>query len=146
MLSKTVVLLWLLWMSVLDIKSRSVPIWLMAIGGVLVLLFGADRVLQTVGQTNWGDFAWALFGGMIPGMCMLLVAWLTKAVGYGDGVVLTVLGVVLGIQKGFLLLCVSLFLAALGSIVLLVTGRVKRNSCLPFIPFLTVGWFLVGMG
>lgn len=80
---------------------------------------------------------------MLPGALLLLLAFVTKKAGYGDGIVLCCLGMVLGGEKSLMLLGISLFLTSLFALVLLVMHRVRRNSCLPFVPFLAAAWLVV---
>lgn len=144
MLNTVVVSIWLLWMSVLDIKSRRIPLWLIGFGGVLTLLISfMENISEAVGVENWGNYVGTLICGIIPGICLLVLALATRTVGFGDGVVLALLGGVLGFWKSILLLCIGLFLTALCSIVLLAMRKARRNTCLPFLPFLTAGWFLL---
>lgn len=75
--------------------------------------------------------------GLMPGLIFLLFAWLTKKVGYGDGWLLLILGFVLGYYQCVTILMISLLLASITAIILLVFYHVKRNTKLPFIPFLT---------
>lgn len=145
-MSAIIVSMWLLWMSALDIRSRSVPAWLIGLGGAVALAVSlVESFSEIAEQGTWWNYVGTMLCGIIPGGCLLMLALVTKTVGSGDGAVVTLLGMVLGFRKSIFVLCIGLFLAALGSTVLLVIGKVKRNTCLPFLPFLTMGWFLVGM-
>ena len=74
--------------------------------------------------------------GMLPGVGMLLVARFSGAAGYGDGLVLVGLGMLLGIWRVLLLLAGSLFALSLVSLLLLLLGKVRGNTRIPFLPFL----------
>ena len=118
---------------IMDVRTRRVPVWMLALGGVLA--------------------AWAVFcqyggypevlKGCLPGLLLVAVAFATKKAGYGDGIVLCCLGVVLGGERSLLLFGISLFLISLCALILLALRRVKRNTGLPFLPFLAVAWILV---
>ena len=143
MLSAWIVSIWLLCLSVSDIRSRNVSAWLVGVGGAIALVVSFVENLPEVAEHEiWLRYAGNVLCGMVPGVCLLLLAVATKTVGSGDGAVLTLLGAVTGFQKTILVLCVGMFLAAFGSIVLLVVKKVNRNTCLPFLPFLAAGWFL----
>lgn len=145
-MSNLIVLLWMVGMSVLDIRSKRVPIWLMVGGGMLALAVAfAENFVLLANNQAWWNYAGELAGGMIPGICLLLLGFTTKTVGSGDGVVMILLGALLGWKKCLLVLCVGLFLAALSSLILLALKKVKRNTFLPFIPFLCLGWILMGI-
>lgn len=144
MLSTWIVSIWLLCLSVPDIRSRNVPVWLIGVGGVLALAVSiAENIPEYVAAREWWSYAGHVLCGMIPGICLLLLSIVTKTIGYGDGAVLTLLGAAVGIRNSLLVLCIGLFFASLGSVALLVVKKVNRNTCLPFLPFLTVGWFLL---
>ena len=144
---KAIWTVWLLWMSVLDCNNRYVPKWLFWSGAVVgVLWHTIDLIWKSAGSLDVGEVALVWLLGMLPGIALLMVAWLTKAVGLGDGMVLMSLGIVVGVQRAVLILGVALFLAALCSVGLLLVKRVGLSFRLPFLPFLTIGWLLVGIG
>lgn len=144
---KVIWTIWLLWMSVLDCKTRYVPRWLFWSGSAVgLLLHTADLMGKSAHTLEVGKLAVAWLLGVLPGIFLLLVAWLTKAVGVGDGMVLMSIGIVVGVQKAVLIFGVALFLAALCSVGLLLGKKMGLRSRLPFLPFLTIGWLLIGIG
>ena len=100
---------WLVVSSVMDIRSRRLPIWMLALGGGLSV---ASVLCQESGYVE-------ILRGVMPGLMLLVIAFATKKAGYGDGIVLAFLGMVLGREKGLLLFGLGLFLAAFCSLVLL---------------------------
>lgn len=128
-----IIAIWLLTISILDIKSRRVSAWLLAIGGAVILLavFGCSEVGEYLGMLK----------GMLPGILLLAVAFFTGKAGYGDGIVLLVLGAA-SKGKGVVLLGTSLFLISIFSIVLLVLRKANRNTRIPYLPFLAAAWLL----
>jgi len=72
-----------------------------------------------------------------------LIAFATKKAGYGDGIVLLLVGMVSGGGKGLWIFCISLFLISIFSVILLLCHKVRRNSEVPYLPFLTVAWILI---
>lgn len=140
MCSKLMTFIWLLALSAGDIREKKVPVWLLWAGGVTaagILLYRAA----------WGEAAPAqIVRALLPGAVLLLLAAGTKKAGCADGIVLMVLGVVEG-DGGCLTICFgSLVLIALVSGILLAMKRVRRNTKLPFIPFLAAGWMLLICG
>lgn len=124
---------WLLAASIMDIRTRRVPVWMLAFGGGLAAL-AAWRQGAAVPEAVMG---------MLPGVLLLLTALATKKAGYGDGVVLCMFGAVLGREKGMLLFGISLFLLSLYALTLLALRKAGKNTRIPFLPFLAAGWIAV---
>ena len=144
---KVIWTLWLVWMSVLDCRTRYVPRWIFWNGVIAGLIWHtADLIWKSGSSLDAKELALGWLLGTLPGVFLVLVAWLTKAVGFGDGMVLMSLGIVVGVRKAVLVLAVALFAAALCSVGLLLVKKVGLRSRLPFLPFLTLGWFLIGIG
>lgn len=128
-----IIAIWLVVISIMDIKSRRVPIWLLAAGGTVAL--------SAIRCSNAGECLGVL-RGTLPGILLLAVTFFTGRAGYGDGIVLLVLGMVLK-EKGIVLFGSSLFLISIFSIALLMLRKANRNTRIPYLPFLTVSWLLV---
>lgn len=121
---------WMFVSSIMDIRSRRLPIWMLGLGGVLT-------ILTALYQDNT---CFEVLRGMLPGVVLLLIAFGTKKAGYGDGIVMVFLGMLLGGEKSLMLFGFSLFLISVFALVLLALRKVGRNTGMPFLPFLTVAW------
>lgn len=74
--------------------------------------------------------------GLIPGLILLVINRLTKeAVGRGDVYVVMLLGLMLGFEKTFTVLCLSMVMTALAGLVCMAFGSKSRKDSLPYIPF-----------
>lgn len=124
---------WLLVISIIDVRKRRVPVWTLAIGGILVLIKCICRN---------GEYL-DVISGMLPGVFLLLTAFVSQKAGYGDGVALLILGMISGAGKSLMIFGFSLFLAAVFSVVMLVLGKAGRNTAIPFLPFLAAAWLAV---
>lgn len=134
-------IIWLSALSILDIRKRNVPVWLLAAGGIMAVVVTVYRQNVSCEYTRTGH---GLIGmAMLPGILLLATAFATKKAGYGDGIVLMILGVLAGGEKCLLIFAISLFLGAFVSLILLVFRKVKRDTKIPFLPFLAVGWLAV---
>lgn len=128
--------IWLVALSIFDIRYKRVPIWLILLGGVLA---GCVAIYQYVTQT--GEFAERWFG-MIPGIVLLLLALGTQKAGWADGIVMLFLGSILGLRQCVLAVVLSLILISVLSLLLLIFHRADKGTKLPFIPFLAFGFVL----
>ena len=82
----------------------------------------------------------------VPGIIIYIVAFLTKEkIGKGDALSLIFIGMAAGIERVLSALFVSLSITALLSGVLLILKKVKRDTKLPFLPFLSIGVIAGGL-
>ena len=82
-------------------------------------------------------------------MVFLIISRATEeSLGYGDSILITVLGIYMGFWNILTLLVTAFFLGAVFSGVMLVRKKYTGKSSFPFVPFLTaayVGGVFVGM-
>lgn len=119
-------------LSLLDIRYRQVPLWLLVVGGTLaVLLRWAEEPKEL----------WMMLAGGLVGICFLAISRITKeALGYGDSILIVILGLFLGFWNIMYLLILAFFLSALFSIGGLALRYFAKHSGFPFIPFLTAAY------
>ncbi len=121
-------------LSVYDLKTKKVPVSvvvLAGIGGIVYRLYMGTKVI-------------VLLAGLVPGVVLLLLAFLTKeSIGIGDGMVLCVIGLLCGWKETVAILGMALVFAAIIAVILLVSKRVGRKTLLPFLPCLCAGYLLV---
>lgn len=116
-----------------DIKAKCIPIRAVAIFGVVVFVY---RLCTGAGFLK-------LAAGLIPGVALLLLAYVTReSIGKGDGLVLCVVGVYCGVVRVLAVLGMALVLSSLLAMVLLVARRAGRKTELPFLPCLFAGYLL----
>lgn len=124
-------------LSVYDLKTKKVPVSvvvLAGIGGIVYRLYMETKVV-------------VLLAGLVPGVVLLLLAFLTKeSIGIGDGMVLCVIGLLCGWKETVAILGMALVFAAIIAVILLVSKRVGRKTLLPFLPCLCAGYLLVVLG
>lgn len=127
--------IWLSIMGILDARYRRIPFWLLGMG---IPVAAAIAVRELLG----GDLEMAEFlAPLIPGI-VLLLAGVAKKAGYGDGMVLLLLGVMNIRGEIMRIFLMSLFFMSLFAVVMLVLRKVKRETRLPYLPFLTLAWFI----
>lgn len=130
---------YLMVLSFFDIKEKQVPVLLLAAGLVIGLGISVYNCLR--GREQW----LAVLIGILPGVFLLLVAAMTKKAGWGDGIVLTALGLICGYRESIFLLTISLLSMSVLSVILLVFRKVGRNTALPYLPFLGLAYIICCM-
>lgn len=124
-------------LGVYDIREKKVPLFFVIFSCALAIIWSAvDCVTGERGLVN------CLLGGL-PGVFLWMVAWFTKKAGNGDGILLTATGMLFGYRDCALTFGFSLVLLALCSVVLLIFRCAKRDTKIPYIPFLCIGFFFV---
>lgn len=119
--------------SVWDLRTKEIPTIVSLCGGLagVVVSFISGRELKEI-----------LFA-CIPGVVCFLVCRVTNgAVGYGDAILLTVMGTVYSFAE-IIFICVAAYsLAVFIALVLIVVFHKKRNYEIPFVPFFAFGWLM----
>lgn len=128
-------LLYLGWLSVLDIRNRRLPIWLLAAGGIFASVF----------HVIWRGFPVILVvaGGAV-GIVFLAVSKVTEeGFGYGDSILIGILGVYLGFWNLLNLLVVTFLFASGTAMAVLAKRKFRKKTVLPFVPFLGIGYVVI---
>lgn len=129
--------LFLIVLSVLDIKDREFPVLSLLL--LFVFLIGGQCIHPF---RAWSDCAL----GVLPGVLLLLFHYLTRGgIGLGDGLLIGILGVQLGFWENLSLLFFSLLLEVVFAGGLCVKRKLagkafERSMTLPFVPFITCGY------
>lgn len=124
---------------IFDLKWKKIPVWAFVAGGVWAIIC---FFLRCFGE---GDFAqsvvWQEIGGaaaaVLPGVIFLILSFLTeKKVGYGDGLLLIILGLMEGMKAVAFTCCMGLFLQSLVAVFLVIFKKANKQTEIPFVPFL----------
>lgn len=115
--------------SIFDVLYRKIPFLLIICGA----LIGVMAIFSEYPVEN------ELFYALLPGMFLLMIAFLTREkVGYGDGLLILDLGLLEGAGACLEDLLIGLFLVAIFGITVCFFGRKVRDVMVPFAPFLFV--------
>ena len=80
-------------------------------------------------------------GGLSIGLCAIGVSIATREqIGRGDGIVIAAVGIALGARKCLLVVFTASFLMAAAAIVVLIFRKGGRQTRLPFLPAIFVGY------
>jgi leader peptidase (prepilin peptidase) / N-methyltransferase len=118
-----------------DLRWQLVPLEF-TLGSTVVL--GVSSVLL---GTTWQSL---LFGSMAAGIPLALIVLVSRgrAMGEGDPIVGLLLGTILGFPLAIAGLFLSFILGGSVAASLLIQGKVKRTTHIPFVPFLAAGTLL----
>lgn len=128
-------LLWIVWWSICDLRSRVIYLW----QAVLVLVAGVVfQVMEGVLLSS------EILGGVCLGMGAVLFSRVTRdGFGMGDGLVILCLGVYHGFGMTLAVATAGLMAASVVGLVLLLFGQGGRKQTLPLIPFLLIAYLWV---
>ena len=119
--------------SIIDISTKKIPVILLIIMGIAggVYIISCDKsVINTVIS-------------IIPGGILLMMAFFTKEqIGYGDAVVVTLMGLFVSVDIVCSSLVMGLTIAGIVSVVYIVIKRADRKKQIAFTPFLLLGYGL----
>lgn len=108
---------------------------------ILVLSFCLGIVVFLIFQPF--TILWAA-GGTLIGMLVMGISKLTKGqIGMGDGKLLCVTGIYLGVYKNLELFFTALLLASIWGIIVLMIRKADRKTELPFVPFLMMAYVVM---
>lgn len=120
--------------SVFDIRKKELPLMILITGFLAALGIETWHVCKGLETVS------GIAESLLPGVFFLLLSFCTREkVGYGDGIMLIILGLFLGFFRCFLILCVGLIFLSGFALILMVFRKVGRNSRLPMVPFLAIG-------
>ena len=122
----------LLVISVIDVKKKQLPIWLLIIMSLLIVILRMVCIEDTWCST---------IGGIAVGVVFFVIGKLTKeAIGYGDCWIILLLGIVLGGMKIVEVVLSASFTASLFSIAYCIKKGWDKEYAIPFAPFLTIAY------
>ena len=118
--------------TVSDIKTKKILVWSAWVFGIFGFVYGF------VG--NGLSLLQGLMA-LLPGIIFIAISKITKeSMGYGDGIIVLVMGVYISLQKIVGSLMIALIFAAVWSGILLVFFRKKKHDEFPFVPFVLLGY------
>lgn len=121
--------------SIQDVIHKKIYIWIVIIGALVV--GGCIPFCHTYSIPE-------RIGGAMIGISVILISKATKGkIGMGDGFLLCVTGLGLGLWSNLEMFAIALFAAAVSSIILLILRLVNRKKSIPFIPFLLLGYLFL---
>ena len=126
----------LLYESIVDIRTKSIDI----VAAVPVGIMGGFLNIFVYGNNK----RYVL--GAAVGIALILAAWISRqSIGYGDGIIFTVIGLCLEPERVVWLLWLSMTAAGIYGAVGIITKRRGADSSMPFVPFITGGYMVLSV-
>lgn len=128
------VMLFLIFESVVDIKKREISITasvIISLIAVLLIVFAKDiHILSMV-------------FGLSEGILLMILSHASKEqIGFGDGIILCATGLILGWKDNLTMFFFSCLICALFSICLMTIKKADKRTKIPFVPFMVPGFIL----
>lgn len=131
-ISCTLFILWLLVCAIQDIKDKKLSVFLIFLG--FTCLFPFSFLSNTISIYN-------RLGGLLLGLFLVAMTYVTRGqIGIGDGLFVMVVGICFGFGISGTMLIYGLVLSALISLYLILLKKGNRDTRIPFIPFLFLGY------
>lgn len=130
----------LVWNSITDIKYRKISVISMLILGIAGVAIAATGIIT--GQSFFQILKYVLLGS-VPGLAMCILSLLSRgSLGMGDGILILMLGICTGIREMSVVLTWAFLLASVWAMGMLVIKKKNRYDSFPFVPFITIGFFI----
>ena len=127
-------------LSVFDGREQKVPLGLLGAGILFTMILVAGDCFDS--SRDWQRIILSSVLGMIPGVFMILSAYITRKMGYGDGLALLAVGMLVGYKRCWGMLYISLMIMCFWCIGILAFRKGTKNTRLPYLPFLTIAHLL----
>ena len=129
--------------SVWDVRIRRIPVLLIYAGcfGVFVRLL-ITCVVCGPSTELVRSLSVALLGA-VPGLIMTILSFYSSKVGIGDGIVLIIVGITESCTTIAIVMCLACILLSVLAGILMLFGKVSRNTRMPYIPFVAFSYVLL---
>lgn len=122
-------------LAITDYKSRKIPLRVIVSVlciGILNLFLQYDR--------DWKS----ILGGTGTGVVLCILSKATgNRIGMGDGLVITVIGMFMGLKFTFICMSAAFFLASFVALFLLFMKKAGRKYKMPFIPYIFAAYIIL---
>ena len=131
-----------------DIKFKEIPVNIALITSVVgvVLTFLATIISGIMSVEMIFSVVKTLIISLIPGVVLYLVSKITnQIIGYGDAMVVGVIGLYLGAKNVVNIMLIAFFIAGLIALYEIVIMKKNKRYEMPFVPFLFVSYVFINL-
>lgn len=127
-------------LAIWDVRKKLIPAIVFYLGGAFSLLYALFVVL-----TEGRDIC-EVGLSLLPGIIYLLLAYVTRQqIGYGDGILFLILGLLLGKEAVLFVLVVGQLIASVWGIFLIAFRKAGKGTTMAYIPFVFIAMLLYRM-
>ena len=120
-----------------DLRYKEIPSMISIIAGIVGICLWKN------GERNIAE----IICSFIPGIVCLACGKISReAIGYGDGILLCILGIYYTLEKLMEICLIAISAAGLWGLTLLILFHKKGKYEIPFVPFLLFGWIIQIIG
>ena len=120
--------------SIKDIRTRTISLKCSIFFGMAISLISIIASISSLTD---------ILLSLIPGLCIIFIGFIShQAIGYGDGIVVLIIGLSIGLKDTLMCCLLAFFLAAIISVVLILKQHSKKDA-LPFVPFLSGSYLII---
>lgn len=131
----TIIIIFLTLSTILDVKKKEVNTILCVIVAAVGLVYELFIM-----KTNIA----IIILGILPGVFLMLASIVTnEEIGKGDAVILSTIGIFLGLKKSILILINALFMTVLIGGIFLLIKKKNRKYKIPFVPFILFSYISI---
>ena len=140
MVKSIIILIFLLMGSIWDVRKKCVPLIYLYAGGIVAVGYLFIKSLVVRNADIW---VCAICGTGCGLFCLFLSFVSKEQIGYGDGWIVGIVGMLSGIKIVLGVFVTAMFGLVIFSLFLLVFRKGNRKTELPFVPFLLFGYVFV---
>lgn len=123
--------------SVYDCKYYKLPLWLLVLGvlgGLFCWVYQGEGVSESLIS-------------LLPGLAALGLSYITREqIGYGDGILLLMIGICVGLQHSIWIIFTALLGSFVASLFLIIFRKARGRERIPLVPYLWMGAMIVMIG
>ena len=134
---------YLLILSVTDIKTRKIPVFMLRMGVLAVLPVFIGECFSCMPPSELLRRVMTALLGAMPGGLLTVLSFHTNKIGRGDGPVLILIGFLESCTFSMIVICMACIGLALFSGILMSFGKVTGKTQMPYIPFVTASYIFM---
>ena len=140
MIESVIITIFLIFGSIWDVRKKCVPLAYLYAGGIVAVGYLFIKSLMVRNANIW---VCAICGTGCGLFCLFLAFVSKEQIGYGDGWIVGIVGMLSGIKTVLAVFVTAMFGMATFSLLLLVFKKGNRKTELPFVPFLLFAYVFV---